>query len=83
MKKPIPVWAVVASVAAVLGVAIGFYAKAANGGDASKEELSKIRNNMRNFASAPAPTQNADGRGGMPLGGPGAPPGAIVDPRGR
>jgi hypothetical protein len=82
-KKPLPTWAVVASFTVVLGFVVALFAKGANGGDASREELMRIRNNQRSFASASTPGASAANRDGTPLGGPGAPPGAIVDPAAR
>lgn len=79
--KPIPTWAIVASLVAVLGFVVVLFAKGANGGDASRDELMKIRNNQRSFASGSTPGAAAN-RDGAPLGGPGAPPGAVVDPSG-
>ncbi len=85
-KRELPTWAVVTSVVVVVGFVVALFAKGANGGDASKDELMMIRNNQRSFASSSAPSNtpggpaNTPGRGNMPLGGPGAPPGAVIDP---
>jgi hypothetical protein len=83
-SKELPKWAVAGSIAAVVIVVVALFAKGANGGDASKDELMQIRNNQRGFASGSAPaagTAQAGTRAGeMPLGGPGAPPGAVVTP---
>jgi hypothetical protein len=77
-KRELPTWAVVASLALAAGFVVLLFAKGMNGGDASKDELMKIRNNQRSFASGSTPGAEAANRDGAPLGGPGAPPGAIV-----
>lgn len=86
-KRELPTWAVAGSIVAVVAVVIALFAKGASGGDASKDELMQIRNNQRSFASGSAPaagTSQASSRAGeMPLGGPGAPPGAVVSPPGQ
>lgn len=81
-KKELPTWAVAGSIIAVVLVVVALFAKGANGGDASKDELMKIRNNQRSFASGSAPAAGASQAGTRageaPLGGPGAPPGAVI-----
>lgn len=61
MKRPLPVWSIVAAVAAALGFVAIFFMK--NGtGEASRDELIKIRNNQRSFsAGGPPPGPNAPG----------------------
>ncbi len=76
--KQLPPWAIVASLVVVVGFVVVLFAKGANGGDASRDELMKIRNNQRSFSSGSVPGASAANRDGAPLGGPGAPPGAVV-----
>lgn len=78
-KKDLPVWAIVGSLAAVGVIVIAVFVKGANT-DASADELAKIRNNQRSFASGSLPGASGANRDGAPLGGPGAPAGAVVDP---
>ncbi|RYG48752.1 hypothetical protein EON79_03540 [bacterium] len=47
MKQPVPVWAIVAAVAAALVLITVFFVKGASGGDPSTDEIAKIRNAQR------------------------------------
>lgn len=80
MKLQIPTWSVVTVIAVAL-VGVVFLFVNGGSGDASKDELVKLRQNQRNFSAGGPPSAGApDGAGGStqpPLNGPGAPPGGI------
>ncbi|RYG34350.1 hypothetical protein EON81_15795 [bacterium] len=57
MKQPMPIWAIVAAVAAALVLVTVVFVKGASGGDPSTDEIAKIRNAQRSpgIASGAAP----------------------------
>ena len=54
MKQQLPVWSIVAAIAAALIVVVLVLFKGPSG-EASKEELTKIRQNQRNFSAGAPP----------------------------
>ncbi|MGV3616533.1 MAG: hypothetical protein ACO1SV_14490 [Fimbriimonas sp.] len=59
-KRELPVWSVVAAIAAAIGFVVVLFFKAGSAGEASREELIEIRSNQRKFSSAPAPNPDAN-----------------------
>jgi hypothetical protein len=77
MKQQLPVWSIVAAIAAAL-IVVALVLFKGPSGEASKEELIKIRQNQRNFSSgAPPVTADASGRGAQRSYADGAPPGGV------
>jgi|GEM_PF-7134095 len=54
MKKELSVWSILAVIAAAL-VVVGFIFIKGGNGDASKDELTKIRQNQRNMSGSAPP----------------------------
>lgn len=58
-KKELPMWSVIAAIAACFVVVVILFSRGGAAGEASEADLTEIRGNQRKFSSAPMPNPPA------------------------